>query len=285
MDNKVARPIVSFTRVQGKEAPVQVILVLDAVNTPYTHLQYQRDQIAKYLRSNGGALPFATTFAVLTDKDFVLYGAGTKDGNALADRMANTKTGLRTVTRNQGFWGADERMTMSLNGLRRLTEAEQGQPGRKLVVWVSPGWPLLSGPNIQLTGKQAQAVYQNVIAYSGGLRKAGITLYSVNSWGASEDVEREFYYQGFLNGLRGPNEAEWGDLSLQVLSAQSGGLVLNSNDLFGMVKQCVADADTYYRIVVEAAPDEKPNVYHEIEVKVARSGLVARTRTGYYGAP
>jgi VWFA-related protein len=285
LDNKVSRPIVSFTRVQGKEAPVQVILVLDAVNTPYTYLQYQRDQVNKYLRSNGGVLPFATTFAVLTDKGFQLFGAGTKDGNALAAKLEDTKTGLRTVTRSQGFWGADERMTLSLNALRRLTEAEEGQPGRKLVLWVSPGWPLLSGPGVQLDGKQARNLYENVIAYSGDLRQAGITLYSVNSWGAEEDVQREFYYQNFLNGLKGPNEAEWGDLSLQVLSAQSGGLVLNSNDLLGMMKQCVADADVYYRIVVEAGPDEKPNVYHAIEVKVAQSGLVARTRAGYYGAP
>jgi VWFA-related protein len=285
LDNKSPRPIASFTPVRGKDARVQVIIVLDAVNTPYTYLQSQRDQITKYLRSNGGALPFPTTVAVLTDTDFQLYGEGIKDGNVLADKVKNTKTGLRTVTRSQGFWGADERMTLSLNALRRLAETEATEPGRKLVLWVSPGWPLLSGPGTQLDGSQAKNVYGNAIAFSGDLRKAGITMYSVNSWGASEGMDREFYYQNFLSGLKGPSEAEWGNLSLQVLSAQSGGLVLNSNDLFGMMKQCVADADAYYRIVVDAAPDEKPNVYHQIEVKVAQSGLVARTRTGYYGQP
>jgi VWFA-related protein len=271
--------------VQGKDARVQVVIILDAVNTPYEHVQYQRDQIAKYLRSNGGVLPFATTLGVLTDKDFQLYGTGSKDGNALAEKMEDTKTGLRTITRSQGFWGADERMEASLNALSRLTAEEKTQPGRKLVLWVSPGWPLLSGPGVQLDGNQAKSVYQNAIDFSGNLRTAGITLYSVNSWGASEDIEREFYYQNFLKGLKGPGDAEWGNLSLQVLSAQSGGLVLNSNDLVEMMKQCVADAEMYYRIEVDAAPDEKPNVYHQIEVKVAQGGVVARTRTGYYGQP
>jgi hypothetical protein len=98
-------------------------------------------------------------------------------------------------------------------------------------------------------------------------------------------LSREFYYQTFLNGLKGPSYAQWGNLSLQVLAAQSGGLVLSSNDAVQMMQQCVADANQYYRITLDPAPDEKPNAYHQIEVKVAQGGLVARTRTGYYGRP
>ena len=117
------------------------------------------------------------------------------------------------------------------------------------------------------------------------MRKADITLYSINSWGADESVGREFYYRSFLNGLKGPSDAQWGNLSLQVLAEQSGGLVLNSNDVVAMMQQCVADANQYYRIVLNLPPDEKPNAYHKIEVKVAQNGLVARTRKGYYAQP
>ncbi len=285
LDNKKPHPIASFAAVKGKDAKVEVLIVLDSVNTPYTYLGYQRDQVAKYLRSNGGALPYPTTFAVLTDKGFELKNGATKDGNALANTLEHTNIGLRVITRSQGFWGAADRMTVSLNGLRSLTQAEEKRPGRKLVLWVSPGWPLLSGPEVDLDGSQEQDVYRNAITFSRELRKADITLYSVNSWGATENMNREFFYESFLDGLKGPGDAEWGNLALQVLAAQSGGLVLSSNDLIGMMKQCVDDANRYYRIVLNAPPDEKPNTYHRIEVKVAQRDVEARTRAGYYSQP
>ncbi len=286
LDNKKPRSIASFAAVEGKNAPVQVVIVVDSVNTPYTYLAYQRDQIMKFLRSNGGKLPYVTSFAVLTDTSFEMYeeGAG-KDGNALADKLEQTEIGLRIDNRSQGFWGAADRMTLSLNALRSLTVVEAKKPGRKLVLWVSPGWPLLSGPEVELEGNEADEVYHNAIVFSSEMRKAGVTLYSINSWGATENLSREFYYQTFLNGLKGPSDAQWGNVSLQVLAAQSGGLVLSSNDAVQMLQQCVADANQYYRIALDPVPDEKPNEYHQIQVKVAQGGLVARTRTGYYGRP
>jgi VWFA-related protein len=285
LDNKQARPIVSFTPVNGKEARVEVLIVMDAVNTPFTYLGSQRSQVEKYLRSNGGVLPYPTTLAILTDKGFQLNEVASKDGNALADQLEHADIGLRDITRSQGFYGAADRLTLSINALRSLTMAEEKKPGRKLVMWISPGWPLISGPEVQLDAKQTNQIYQNAIGFSTELRKANITLYSVNSWGAEESLAHEDFYQSFLKGLKKPSDASWGNLSLQVLAAQSGGLVLNSNDVGSMLTQCVSDANRYYRIVVEAAPDEKPEVYHQIEVNVAPSGLEARTRTGYYSQP
>ena len=285
LDNKSPRPIASFTPVEGKNARVEVVIVIDSVNTPYTYLAYQRDQILKYLRSNDGALPYPTTFAVLTDTSFQLFQGASTNGNAVATELEHTDIGLREINRSAGFWGAADRMTLSLNALRSLAVVEGKKPGRKLVLWVSPGWPLLSGPEVQLDGNEADEVYHNAIAFSSGLRKAGITLYSINSWGATENLSREFYYEAFLNGLKGPSDAEWGNLSLQVLATQSGGLVLSTSDVVEMMTQCVADANQYYQITLDPVPDEKPNAYHQIQVKVTQGGLVARTRTGYYGRP
>ncbi len=197
LDNKKPYPIASFAAVQGKTTPAEVLIVIDSVNTPYTYLGYQRDQIEKYLRSNGGKLPYPTTFAVLTDTSFMLDKVVGKDGNALAAELHKTDIGLRDITRSQGFWGAADRMTVSLNGLRSLLIAEEKKPGRKLILWVSPGWPLLSGPEVELDGNQAEDVFQNAIAFSKEMRKADVTLYSVNSWGATENLDREFFYESF----------------------------------------------------------------------------------------
>ena len=282
LDNKGARPIASFARMEGKDLPVEVVIVVDSVNTPYVYLAYQRDQIAKYLRGNDGMLPYPTTFAVLTDTSFNVYAKPTKAGGALADALDNTDIGLREINRAQGFYGASDRLTISVNALSQLLQAESTKPGRKLIVWVSPGWPLLSGPEVELDSKQQEDIYHSVIAFSTGMRKADVTLYSVNSWGAAESVGREFYFESFLDGLKNPGDAQLGNLALQTLATQSGGLVLNSSDVIGMMTQCVADADQFYRLTLEPAPGDKPNEYHKLQVKVDASGLVARTTLGYY---
>jgi VWFA-related protein len=285
LDNKKPAQIASFASVDGKDTPAEVLIVFDSVNTPFTYLGYQREQVMKYLRSNGGALPYPTTFAVLTDMSFSMNNDATKDGNALADKLAHTDIGLREIDRSQGFWGAADRMTLSLNGLRSLAVVEAKKPGRKLVLWISPGWPLLSGPEVDLDADQEDDVYHEAIIFSRELRRADITLYSVNSWGATESLSREFFYQSFLGGLKGPTDAQWGDVSVQVLAAQTGGLVLSSSGIVEMMNQCIEDANHYYRIVLNAAPDEKPNVYHQIEVKVAQKDVKVRTRDGYYSQP
>lgn len=76
-----------------------------------------------------------------------------RDGNALIAELNEHESGLRTIRRSQGIYGASERVQLSLRALEQLTEYESARPGRKLVIWISPGWPLLSGPREELTSK------------------------------------------------------------------------------------------------------------------------------------
>jgi VWFA-related protein len=285
LDNKTPRAISSFAAVEGKTSPTEVVIVIDSVNTPYTALSYQRDQVVQYLHNKGAALPYPTTFAILTDTNLQLYGTMTRNGAVLADGLKTANIGLREINRSQGFYGASDRMAISINGLRQLIELEEKRPGRKLVLWVSPGWPILSGPEVELDGKQQRGVYASVVSFSTEMRKAGITLYSIDSWGAGESVSRAFYYESFVSGLKRPGDAAFGNLSLQVLAAQSGGLVLNTSDVVSMLQQCVADADHYYRITFIPEPGESTAAYHQVQVKVAAGGVTARTRQGYYTQP
>jgi len=280
LDNGVPRELLSFNEVTKPSNPVSVLIVIDAVNTPYTALSYQRDQIMKYLRANEGQLAHPTSFAIVTDKGVQMAKGTSKDGISLASALEHADIGLRVIGRSQGFYGAEDRLTISLNALREIVGFEKNEPGRKLVAWVSPGWPLLSGVNINLDNKQEQRIYTDIAAFSTRMRNAGVTLYSVNSWGPGEALGRADYYEEFLDGISKPNKAELGNLGLQVLAAQSGGLVLNSSDVVGMLQQSVADADDYYEISFEPIPSEKPIEYHRLQVEV--DGLKTRTRQNYY---
>ena len=283
LDNGVQQALTSFSELATIKNPVRVMIVVDSVNTPFTALGYQREQIVKYLRADGGRLAHVTTFAVLTDKGIQIFNRPSQDGTALASELEHYDIGLRQIGRDQGFYGAQDRLTISLNALREIAAFERDLPGRKLVAWVSPGWPLLSGVEVQLENKQQQQIYKDIAAYSTQLRDAGITLDSLNSWGVGESLGRAFYYETFLKGVSKPDQTQLGDLGLQVLATQSGGLVLSSSDVAGMLKQSVADANDYYELSFEPAHSEKPNEYHRLQIVIP--GFNARTRQSYYTQP
>jgi VWFA-related protein len=289
LDSKQPDSILSFsaTDENSKSAePLQVIFLVDAVNTGVQSVGFERDQLDKFLRQNGGQLPLPGSMFVFTDKGTQLQ-TPTRDGNALADFLKSDQSGLRTITRSQGFYGAVDRLTMSIRTIEQLTVYESKQPGRKLVIWISPGWPLLSGPRVQLSEKNEEWLFNTIVGLSRAMREARVTLYSVDPLGLADAVSsRTFYYEEFLKGVPSANKVQSGNVALQVLATQTGGRVLNSsNDITRLLAECVSDAKAYYTLSFEAPPADHPNEYHSLEVKVDKPGLIARTRTGYYAQP
>ena len=286
LDNKAVRPIASFKPVAGPDAPVEVILVIDAVNAEYQTVAYAKDKIDKFLMADGGELAHPLTLAVVTDQGTQIQQGSSRDGKAVKTALDDYAIRLRTVRRSAGFYGAEERLDISLQALNGLIVRESVKPGRKLIIWVSPGWPLISGPGVQLTGKQEDRLFRQIASLSTQLREARITLYSVDPIGSNESIFRTSYYKEFLNGVSKPGQTEPGDLGLQVLATQTGGLAMTSNnDIAGMLQRAVNDSKAYYEISFDAAPGEQVDEYHKVEVQVNKAGLTARTRTGYYAEP
>lgn len=286
LDNKSTVPITSFKAMTRGQEPVEAIVVVDAVNASYELVAQVRNGIEKFLRTDGGAMTYPTTVAILTDKGMQIQKNFTKDGNALAASLAHEEIGLRTVTRGQGVYGAEERVQISLRALNELTTYAATLPGRKVVLWVSPGWALLSGPRVDLDARQESQIFGDVVSFSNALRAANLTLYNINPIGVQESLVRADYYQGFLKGVSKPSEVDIGDLGLQVLSVQSGGLAIESNsDIAGNLRRCLADLDAWYELTFAMPPAEHANEYHHVDVKVDKPGLTARTRDGYYAQP
>jgi VWFA-related protein len=280
IDNKTPQPVTSFHAVAGNEPPVEVILLIDAVNTDYQHVAYEREQIDKFLHAHGGHLAVPTTLAIFGDTGTQIQDGFSTDGNALSANLEKYSVALRTITHSTGFWGAEERFNLSLEAVHQLATHEASRPGRKLVLWISPGWPLLSGPGIELDSKQEQQLFATIINLSTELRLAGITLYSIDPLGTQDAGSfRTFYYQEFLKGVSEPSKVLPGDLALQVLATQSGGLVFYAdNDIPALLQRCIADTTAYYEISFAPPLDTHPGEYHQIEA-------TARTREGYYSQP
>ncbi len=290
LDNKQPQKILSFDAVAGgalkADPPVEVILLVDEVNTSFTKVSYERQQIEKFLRQNGGELDRPTSLVFLSDSGVAAGNVSSRDGNALIAELNGHESGLRTIRRSQGIYGASDRVQLSLRAVEQLAGYESSRPGRKLVIWLSPGWPLLSGPREQLTSKDQQGLFSTIVALSGALRRARITLYSIDPLGAAEGELRTTYYEEFVKGIKKASQVQVGNLGLQVLATQTGGRALySSNDVAGEIATCVADAAAFYVITFDGLPGDGPNEYHSLEIKLDKPGLTARTRSGYYAQP
>jgi VWFA-related protein len=283
VDNKKQQPITSFREV--KNQPTRIIIVLDAVNLPYTEVSFARQQLSQFFSANGGKLAQPTTLGVLQDTGMQIQPMFTTDGNALRASLDHFTIGLRELPRSTGLYGAEERMQISLNTMKALV-AQLPQDGPKRIVWVSAGWPLLGGPQVELNPSQRDGIFSDVVGLVTELRKMQITVDNVNPLGASQDVAMTEYYQSFTHTPRSSRDVELGNLGLQLLAIDSGGLVLNgSNDIAGLLQRAVQQTEDRYEISFVPSPGERDNEYHELQLKVNRSGLTAHTTAGYYARP
>jgi VWFA-related protein len=286
--DKEPQPITAFHAVAAASStvPVQTILLVDTVNTRFSNVAYERQEIDRFLKQNEGRLSQPVTLVILSDTSTQI-SQPSRDGNQLAGVLDKAATAIREVRRNTGFYGWTEQFQISASALQRLAAFEQTRPGRKLLIWISPGWPLLSGPEVQLSGKDQQNLFDTLVSLSASLRQARITLSSVDPLGTEDAISyRTDFYQEFTKGVSSPRNMQIGNLALQVLALQSGGRVLNaSNDVTAQIALAASDAACFYTLKINSPSSERPNEYRAISVSVDKPGLKARTRTGYYAQP
>jgi len=285
LDNKAPQTITSFAALGGPQAPIELVVLIDTVNADVTTVTFERAQIVKFLKADGGHLAYPTSLAIFDDAGLKMGDSPTKDGNLLSTALAQSDLGLHTIHKDTGITNDADRVHQSLVAAQKLAVKEATRPGRKIILWVSPGWPLLSTPNLNYDEKQNQQLFRQTVVMSTLLRRAGVTLYSINPAGASEGAHQLDYDQ-FLKGASKPSQAVPGYTALQVMAVQSGGLALTgNNDIASQLERCMADSTAYYEISFDPPPGDRRDDLHTLQVKVSQPGLIARTRTGYYAQP
>lgn len=286
LDNKVPQTITSFRALDTTQTPIGVVIVIDAVNAKYITVSYERDQIDKFLRADEGEILYPTSLFVLTDTGLDTVEDFSKDGNKLSAALDKYTVSTRILQRSAGFYGAADRYQISLAALHELTQRLSSRQGRKIMLWVSPGWPLLSGPYDELDDKAQQHIFGDIVDFSTQLRSDRITLYNIDPAGVNDSLSRDTYWENFVKGVSKPRQAQVGNLGLQVLTTQSGGLVFSfDNDITGALRRCLADTRASYEVSFKPPAGSQSNEYHHLEVRIAKRGLTARTWQGYYSRP
>jgi VWFA-related protein len=289
LDNGHPQTIASFREISGSgvSSPAEAILLLDTMNASPQDVVIERQGIDKFLRQNGGQLALPVSIVFLADTG-VKLNKPSQDGNSLAEDLKKMQTPMRVLGSAQGAEGAQDRSQRSLRAVQMLSSYEAPRPGKKLLIWVGPGWPLLSRSTAQLSAKDQRRYFDSIVDITTALRRAHITLYSVAPLNLAQvGGQNPFLYKTYLKGVENPAQADSENLALQVLAVHSGGLVLGqSGDLAGQISLCIADSQTYYEISFDAVEDGTSIQYRALQVKLSRTGAQARTNSAYYaGVP
>ena len=118
--------------------------LVDEVNNSFQSVATERDQIVKYLGRNGGHLPVPISIALFSDSG-VKLDQPTQDGSVLISELEKMPIPIHTINSAMGGNGTVERYQLSLATLSHMLTYTGQKPGRKLLLWLGPGWPMLSG--------------------------------------------------------------------------------------------------------------------------------------------
>ncbi len=193
-------------------------------------------------------------------------------------------------------------LMFSLDALRDTVTSLSGLPGRKAVVYVSDGLPMVPGRDLFY---HAQRRFQDLSAIlearqldatrdfqvlANQANSGGVTFYTIDASGllsltsANAENARASSVDGgsaFADEMNQDNM----QASIQYIADRTGGTsIVNVNDIGKLLGRVGADFRTYYSLgyTPGRAGDGR---YHEVKVKVTKKGLTVRHRDGYRDKP
>ncbi|WP_446745629.1 VWA domain-containing protein [Silvibacterium acidisoli] len=280
LDNGKPQDITSFRSDKDNTGQTTMILVFDAADTTRERLAFAKQQIIDYLKADNGHLAYPTALAVVTRQSVKMQGVYTSDGNLLAQDLAQFDVDQQATQNVAGSRGTTSQMPMrALQGLLALPNATQG---RRLMIWISPGWVVTPGPSAQ---GDAEKIFAQIVQFSDAMRSSHTTLCAIDPQGnLTPEAAGPFYvnYRSYLKPVKKPGDASFGNLSLQVIAVNSGGVALgSSSDVAGLIGKVIRSSESFYTLSF-MPPAAKPNEFHAIEIKMNKPGLKANARPGYY---
>jgi VWFA-related protein len=315
LDNGQARTVASFRAVKGSEgiAPLRVILFLDAANNSPRGIANDLKGVEQFLKQTQVPLKYKTSIGILSDSGATV-GPPSQSRDALIEELRTLTKDVHPfectdqgggsqqvfTTINLGIGTAvldgsdqksgclNQRFKRSVSALKKLAMEQEDVPGRVILIWIGPGWPLLLNPEFRVDSKSLrQNLFDNLAQLSNALREAQVTLDAAFSPDLSRRVElRSDHDKAFFNGVPTEDQVTASSLGLQVLAHQSGGQIqMESKDLASEIAKCVDDAESYYVLSFDSPSATTTGEFHSLRVNLDKPELKVRTNTAYYAEP
>lgn len=304
LDDGHPRPIISFSAHDGgsekPDPPVQLILVVDTLGEPGGTADKERSAVEGFLRERDGRLEEPTTVYALAGVKFWRVAGPLLDGNALAaalqrNEMTSDNLFSRPGVRTSGAAGSIRRgagepgsavhapeANLGIYALGWIAAEERTEPGRKMLLWVGPGYRTGTGKDPINWGIDQRNLFLSIRWYATVLREARL---AVTTFYTGPSVQTTVL--GVPGGPVGSEkEANILALSRGVLTVESGGLVLPAGrDLEAQIARSAGEAEDFYHLTFNPAPTDIVNALHSLRVIVPGVGRTVRTTMDYYDQP
>jgi len=309
-DNDHARKIVSFRSVDGSTAGAHIIFVIDAVNNFTKQVRTYAKELERYLKERDGPLPYPVALGVFSGVS-IEVGQSSRDRAALLRELKTRTEDLRAggcITVHDhgnttaaaytlgGMGGTraeaqqelickNERFVESVSALSGLARKQKDVPGRAILIWFGPGWPMLTDKAFTPDSPELKRnFFAQLVSLSMSLREAQVTIDAVASPDESINPQTPNVRDtDFFVGVSTPDQVSAANLGLHVLVHQTGGRIMaETRDVAGQISAGVADADLYYVLMFDSPPATDFGEYRALAVKVNKPDLDVRSNTLYY---
>jgi hypothetical protein len=293
--------------------------MIDTIGLSNRLANYENKEVKRFLRQDKGHLPQPVSVFGISNLGFWTLGRSSMDGNALADELDRDKTQFlaklalhsRMSEGETGLFTEDPPGLTALKALGQIAAAARQQPGRKLLLWVGPGWGTGSGARF-FTRMDQEQIFDTIDWFSTLMREARLVLFSFSVGQADLKLDgmnapitpSALLFRNSLGGVKTIREATIEKLDRKVLAVESGGRVLEPGDdlattnmytgltdrtpafdLVSQMKSCTQEAGQFYELSFNPASTELASDFHELQVRIDKPGLSSRTSTGYYDQP
>jgi len=296
-----------------------VVLVLDALNTPFKDQAYARDQMLKFVRDQykpGQRMAiFALAGTLIRLQDFttdprVLYAAVVHhlpklpqygvaqeapsdlgDGSADIATVSEVSSALDTFDAAELAFAEDRRVEITLNALDSLSRMLGGMTGRKSVVWVTGAFPFTLIPEERgLSAAELKDVLPNINTRRPDTL-AGGTYSSIQRGSHTQEIRDAAARLSNAQVAIYPIDARGLSISthfndertMREIADETGGRVyVNQNEIKDGVALAFADNSSSYTLGYYPENKKFDGEYRHIKTKIAREGLELHYRKGYY---
>jgi VWFA-related protein len=295
------------------------VILLDGLNTAFTDQHYAKEALIKFLNQiqpGDRVAIYTLTNGLRVLHDFtadtesllaVLAKHRNQESSALsASSYDDANTGDdnldafldRSNDAIANFYQA-RRVETTLSALEAIARHLAGMPGRKNLIWLSGGFPVIVGQNVDGSlSNDFQTFSDQIQRAMRTINDVGLAIYPVDARGLMGPFatmpSMSPSSRGGNPNRRGPQPVDQRAQN-QMLQTQGtmreiadgtgGRAFINTNDLTGAIRRAMSDARVTYVLAYTPSHDQWDGKFREIKIKLKRPSLEARYRKGYYAYP
>jgi VWFA-related protein len=231
------------------------VILLDSANTQFSDLAFARQQVIRFLSQ---LRPTDCVGIYLLGHDLRILHDFTNDSASLVSKILNYRIPLLDIRPPGG-----NTVSLTLAAFQAIAYHLSGLSGRKNLIWVSSGFPLVENPK-SLNATNRGAALQRV-AFS--LNQADIAVYPVDARGLM--VNAPINNTALLT-------------MMQIAHDTGGKAFVEFNDVQGAIRKVIDSSRMSYSLGFYPTSSAGDKKFHSLSIRVNRRGASVHCRRGYF---